>query len=102
MSHPIKTAASHRSGRGKANHVNHAGANKAAAANKVAAANKFANGVPLIVVYWAVGLGVFGYVGSRFVFTAHPLHWTSLAGGVLLGILIGYIWYWKRGDVSLF
>lgn len=58
--------------------------------------------IPLIVWFWAIGLGLLGYIGSRFVFTPHPLHWASGAGGILLGIVIGYIWYLKRGDVDIF
>jgi hypothetical protein len=58
-------------------------------------------GIPLIVFFWAFGLGLLGYIGSRFMFTLHPLHWLSGAGGVLLGIVIGYIWYLKRGDIGL-
>jgi len=38
---------------------------------------------------------------SWIVVTLHPLHWASGAGGLLLGVLIGYIWYLKRGDVGL-
>jgi CHASE2 domain-containing sensor protein len=63
---------------------------------------KTAPGVPLIVLFWGAGLGLVGYIGSRFVFTPHPLHWASAVGGALLGILIGTIWYLKRGDVDIF
>lgn len=63
---------------------------------------KTAPGIPLIVFYWAFALGLLGYIGSRFFFTEHPLHWVSGASGLLLGTLIGYIWYYKRGDVGLF
>ena len=62
---------------------------------------KAAQGVPLIVFFWAFGSGIMGYVISRFVVTDHPLHWASLIGGVLLGIVIGYVWYIIRGDVDL-
>lgn len=63
---------------------------------------KKAQGIPLIVFIWTFGLGIMGYVVSRFVATEHPLHWASLAGGLLLGAAIGYIWFYTRGDVSLF
>lgn len=89
MSHQKKTTTLHHTGREKV------------APAKNARANKAAQGVPLIVVYWALGLGLTGYVMSRFVFTPHPLHWASGAGGLLLGILIGYIWFYFRGDVGL-
>ncbi len=59
-------------------------------------------GVPLIVIYWAFGLGLFGYIGSRFFVSTHPLHWSSGAVGLLLGGIIGYVWFLKRGDVGLF
>lgn len=68
---------------------------------KGARANKAPSGVPLIVVYWALGLGFTGYVVSRFVLSTHPLHWASGAGGLLLGVIIGYIWFFTRGDVGL-
>ena len=80
MSHQKKTTTLHHTGREK---------------------TKAAQGVPLIVVYWAAGLGIVSYVVSRFVFTPHPLHWASGAGGLLLGIIIGYIWFYTRGDVGL-
>jgi len=81
MNHQKKSATLHRAGREK---------------------SKTDKGIPLIVVFWALGLGLLGYIGSRFVFTEHPLHWLSGAGGILLGVVIGYIWYFKRGDVGLF
>jgi hypothetical protein len=55
----------------------------------------------LIVIYWAFGLGLLGYIGSRFFVSTHPLHWASGAAGLLLGIIIGYVWFLKRGDVGL-
>lgn len=68
---------------------------------KNAGTKKSAQGIPLIVLYWAVGLGLTGYILSRFVFTLHPMHWASGVGGLLLGVIIGYIWYYTRGDVGL-
>lgn len=67
---------------------------------KSAGAHK-SEGVPLIVIYWAGGLGLLSYIVSRFVLTEHPLHWASAIGGLALGILIGTIWYFVRGDVGL-
>lgn len=89
MSHSKKTAVLHQAGREKV------------APGKATGVKKAANGIPLIVIYWALGLGLTGYVMSRFVFTPHPLHWASGAGGVLLGAIIGYIWFFTRGDVGL-
>lgn len=63
---------------------------------------KTAPGIPMIVFVWGIGLGLLSYVVSRFVFTPHPLHWASGAVGLLLGALIGYIWYRKRSDVIPF
>ena len=62
---------------------------------------KAEEGIPLIVFYWAFGLGLLGYLGSRVVWTYHPYHWASGAGGLLVGALIGYVWYRTRGDVGL-
>ena len=62
---------------------------------------KAEDGIPLVVVYWALGLGFMSYLVSRFVLEQHPLHWASAVGGVLLGMLIGYIWFFIRGDVGL-
>lgn len=88
MNHQKKTTL-HRTGREKVTSGKSAGPKKAA------------QGIPLIVFYWAVGLGLVGYVVSRFVFTPHPMHWASGAGGLLLGVIIGYIWFFTRGDVGL-
>lgn len=62
---------------------------------------KTAPGIPLIVFYWAFCLGLLGYLISRIVFTYHPYHWISGAIGLLLGVVIGYVWFYKRGDVGL-
>lgn len=62
---------------------------------------KTSQGIPLIVIYWAFGLGLLGYIGSRFFVSTHPLHWVSGVAGLLLGIIIGYVWFLKRGDVGL-
>lgn len=63
---------------------------------------KTAPGIPLIVFIWTIGLGMMGYVVSSVVFNTHPLHWASGAVGLVLGAVIGYIWYRKRGDVAPF
>ena len=79
--------------------------NKTTGRKKIAPASsaraKAEQGIPLIVVYWAIGLSILSYTVSRFVFTSHPLHWASAAAGLLLGAIIGYIWFLARGDVGL-
>ena len=88
MNHQKKTTL-HHTGRAKVTSGKSTGTKKAT------------QGIPLIVLYWAFGLGLVGYVVSRFVFTPHPMHWASGAGGLLLGVIIGYIWFFTRGDVGL-
>ncbi len=59
-------------------------------------------GVPLIVILWAFSLALVSYTASRFIVSYHPLHGASLAGGALLGVILGYVWYMKRGDINPF
>ncbi len=59
-------------------------------------------GIPLIVILWAFGMALVSYTASRFIVSYHPLHWASLAGGALLGVIIGYVWYMARGDINPF
>jgi hypothetical protein len=56
---------------------------------------------PAVVYFWIIGLAFLGYFIGRIALDAypHPVHWASgLVGGVL-GIGVGWLWYWKRGDV---
>jgi hypothetical protein len=47
------------------------------------------------------GMIFLGYVVGRIVLNAypHPYHWMSALVGGILGVGIGWLWYWKRGDV---
>ena len=56
---------------------------------------------PVVIIVWTVGLLFLGYVIGRIVLDAypHPYHWASgLLGGVI-GLLVGWIWFKKRGDI---
>ncbi len=56
---------------------------------------------PIVVYLWMIGLAFLGYSIARIVLdtSPHPYHWISgLAGGVI-GIALGWIWYWKLGDI---
>lgn len=56
---------------------------------------------PAVVYFWMFGMAILGYVIGRIALDAypHPIRWASgLVGGVL-GFLVGWVWYWKRGDV---
>ncbi len=57
---------------------------------------------PLVVYLWTVGLGLVGYLTGEFVFSTkpHPFHWLVLLIGIILGILIGWLWYRWRGDIQ--
>ena len=62
---------------------------------------KAEDGIPLVVIYWSLWLGFMSYLVSRFVLDQHPLHWASAIGGILLGTVIGYIWFFIHGDIGL-
>lgn len=56
---------------------------------------------PLVVYIWAIGMAFVSYSVGRIALDAypHPFHWASgLAGGVI-GLLVGWLWYKKRGDI---
>ena len=58
-------------------------------------------GWPLVVF---VGIFVFGFVGYlfgrlAFIEGPHPIHWLIALIGAVLGGLIGWLWYWRRGDI---
>ena len=57
---------------------------------------------PVVVYFWAVGLGFAGYlVVGRLLLASqpHPIHWLSGLVGAAVGIPIGWLWYRWRGDV---
>ncbi len=58
---------------------------------------------PFVVWFWAMGLAFLSYVVARFVLYSypHPYHWASAAAGALLGYLAGWLWYRRRGDISI-
>lgn len=56
---------------------------------------------PSIVYLWMFGMIFLGYVIGRIALNAypHPYHWLSALVGGILGVGMGWLWYWKRGDV---
>lgn len=56
---------------------------------------------PVVVIVWTVGLLFLGYVIGRIVLDAypHPYHWASGLVGGAIGLLVGWIWHKKRGDI---
>ncbi|MDP1715692.1 MAG: hypothetical protein Q8L41_13195 [Anaerolineales bacterium] len=56
---------------------------------------------PAVVYFWMIGLAFASYVVARIVLDAysHPYHWLSGLAGGLAGVLIGWLWYRRRGDV---
>lgn len=58
-------------------------------------------GWPLVVYVWMVSLGFLGYLVVRIGFDAypHPVHWLAGLGGAVLGCGVGWLWYYRRGDI---
>ena len=56
---------------------------------------------PSIVYLWMFGMVFLGYVIGRIALNAYPhsYHWLSALVGGILGVGMGWLWYWKRGDV---
>jgi len=56
---------------------------------------------PSVVYLWMFGASIMAYVIARIALNAypHPYHWLSALAGGILGIGLGWVWYWKRGDV---
>lgn len=56
---------------------------------------------PVVVIVWTVGLLFLGYVIGRVVLDSypHPYHWASGLLGGAIGLLVGWIWFKKRGDI---
>lgn len=56
---------------------------------------------PAVVFIWIIGLALLGYVLGRIALDAypHPYHWLSGLVGGILGIGLGWVWYWRKGDI---
>ncbi|HEY4688300.1 MAG TPA: hypothetical protein VIK33_03225 [Anaerolineae bacterium] len=65
-------------------------------------AHKTKEGWPLVVFVGIFGLGFVGYIFGRLAFTAepHPVHWLLAMMGAVLGGFVGWLWYWRRGDIA--
>ena len=59
-------------------------------------------GWPAVVYVWMVGLGILAYVAGQVVLDAnnHPVHWLLGFIGLVVGCLIGWIWYKFRGEMK--
>ncbi len=70
---------------------------------KLASANskRTSGGVPFVVLVALVGLGLLGYVlGQMFLpVEAYATHWLVALIGVVLGGVLGWLWYRWRGDI---
>ena len=58
---------------------------------------------PIVVYLWMMGLGLEGYLTGEFALSTkpHPFHWLLLLIGIILGILVGWLWYRWRGDIKI-
>lgn len=58
-------------------------------------------GWPLVVYVWMVGLALAGYIGGQFIFDAqnHPAHYLLGLAGLVVGCLLGWLWFKWRGDI---
>ena len=56
---------------------------------------------PIIVFFWMIGMGFLSYVIMRIALDGypHPYHWASGLAGAITGFVIGWIWYFIRGDI---
>lgn len=65
--------------------------------------NKKSKEWPVVIYLWMMGLGIAGYLTGEFYFRSkpHPFHWLLLLSGIILGILVGWLWYRWRGDIKL-
>ncbi|KAF0111988.1 MAG: Uncharacterized protein FD147_502 [Chloroflexi bacterium] len=56
---------------------------------------------PVVVYCWIVGMTFLGYVIGRIALDVypHPFHWASALVGGIVGLLVGRVWYRKRGDI---
>lgn len=56
---------------------------------------------PVVVYLWIFGLIIMSYVVARMVLAGYPhsYHWLSALAGGIVGVPIGWLWYWWRGDI---
>ena len=56
---------------------------------------------PFVVWLWVMGLGFLSYVVARIALDGypHPLHWAFGALGIVMGYLVGWLWFRWKGDV---
>lgn len=56
---------------------------------------------PVVVYLWTLGLGILSYVVARVVLDGkpHPYHWIAALIGGLVGIPIGWVWFYWRGEI---
>lgn len=59
------------------------------------------SGVPFVVFVGLFGLGLISYVISQMFLPveAHSLHWLVALIGAIVGGLLGWLWYYWRGDI---
>ncbi len=57
---------------------------------------------PAIVFLRGFGLAFLSYVLARIILDGqpHPFHWLASLIGGMVGVGIGWLWFWWRGDVS--
>ena len=58
-------------------------------------------GWPLVVYVGIFGLGILGYLLGELALVVgpHPLHWLAALIGAVVGGFVGWLWYWRRGDI---
>ncbi len=63
---------------------------------------KTRQGLPLVVYMGGFGLGLIGYMVGEIGLhmQPHPVHWAAGLVGVVIGLLGGWLWYWRRGDIT--
>ena len=58
-------------------------------------------GIPFVVFVGLFGLGLLGYVLSQMFLPveARTAHWLAALIGAILGGVLGWLWYRRRGDI---